>query len=188
MNFTEESNKNKINLLSAKELFLLDSSAFLIFERWGNILGFNLLQKIQDSQKYHFFITNEVFVELHQKPPGRYRDELWKDILNAEGSMSRDVKFSSFPIDINGETFAIVINAISAEDFNQIWLCSNHTELTLISNDRKLLKAVATVLGGRAVGPSVFIKKFIKDYPEDTDLKKLPLILGKLKEKRVFRD
>lgn len=178
-------NESQIKKFSEKELFLLDSSAFQIFEEWGVALEFNLLEKIQLSQSHHFFITNEVLVELCQKRPKDFMNTLFGYTLNAEGSMSHNVKHSSFPIKVNGEMVVINTNAISAEDFSQIWLCGNHPELTLISNDRKLLKTGAIVLQGRVTGPSTFIKRFIQKYPEDPDLNKLSSIIKNLKEKEI---
>lgn len=181
-----DSNKKKIESLKGKELFLFDSSAFQIFEEWGLALHFDLLGKIQESPRHHFFITNEVFVELHQKRQPEYMARFFKYILNSEASMSHETKFNLFPVEIDGKIIAVQTNAISVEDFNQVWLCVNHPELSLISNDRKLLKTTAVVLKGRVLGPSTFIRKFIEMYPEDSALKRLHPILQRVKEKKVL--
>ena len=81
-------------------------------------------------------------------------------VLNAEGSFSRDIKFSSFPVEIDGKMVVLPTNAISAQDFSQVWLCVNHQELTIISNDRKLLKTAGLVLKERVMGPPTFIEDF----------------------------
>ena len=63
----DDHNKKRIQSLNDRTLFLLDTSAFQIFEDWGLRLGIDLLANIQESGTHYYFITNDVWVELHQK-------------------------------------------------------------------------------------------------------------------------
>ena len=99
--------------------------------------------------------------------------------------MSYDLKENRFLIEEDGQIKYIVLNKISAQDYNQVLLCQNHPELTLVSNDRKLLKSASLILKERAIGINTFMDRMIELEPKTKEyqtLKEEALKLFKLKK------
>jgi len=177
-------NTNKITKFSNKKLFLIDSSAFGKIEELWKITGTNLLLLMEQSQKVHFFLSNEVCVELMKGPRELDCKFLIDHIINVEGSGSYDLKENKFIIEENGQTKYIVLNKISWQDYNQVILCQNHPELILVSNDRKLLKSAGFVIKDRVIGINALFDEMIKlepGYKEYRSLKSKALEIFELK-------
>lgn len=165
--------KVKISQYTDKTLFLLDSSAFCKFEEIEKESGIHLLEIIHNSNKAHFFITNEVLVELMNGP--RNLDiRIYKNhIINVEGSMDPNWKENRLLVEEDGELKYIIGNKVSNVDYNEIMLCQNHSELILVTNDQRMLKNGSRVLPGRIYGPPRLIERMIELEPNNTRLVKL---------------
>lgn len=164
-------NKNLIQKHSSKIIFLIDSSAYCFIEEIEQICGFNVLEIIHNSKRAHFFITNEVFVELMNGPrkldPAIYINHL----LNVESSMDSDWKENRFLIEENGAIKYVVLNKISSVDYGQILLCQNHPELILVTNDRKILRSSAQIIPGRIYGTPRLVERMLELESTQSSLK-----------------
>ncbi len=180
---TVRGNSAVIESIGNKKLFLLDASAIILIEELSRMVGIDTLGKIQDSSTHYFFISNEVYCEVSRNCADFF-DAHSNCILNAEGSTAHR-KLSTIPIEIEGEMRVMTINNISHEDWNQIWLCRNHMQLTLVTNDKKLIKSAAIVIGERVINPKRFMMDFISAQ-SDADLTiKVCDIINSWKEKSV---
>lgn len=166
-------NETKIAILSDRKLFLIDSSAFIRIEDLWKITELNLLFLMEQSQKVHFFLSNEVCVELMKGPRDLDCGFLINHIINVDGSGPNDSKENKFLIKENGKTKYIVLNKISWQDYNQVLLCQNHPKLTLVSNDRKLLKSASAVIDKRIIGINALMDEMIKLEPKVKEYKSL---------------
>ena len=134
-------------------------------------------------------MTNDVFVELSNGPRQIPVTFITEHIINSEGSFLPDWKENRFLIKENGEIRYIVLNKISTVDYSQVLLCQNHPELTLVSNDHKLLKSAKVVLIDRVIGPPSLIEQLIDLHPIHEDLKKITEAVKKIYSfKKVSKD
>lgn len=165
-----DATKNKLLRMGRATNFLIDSSAFIFIEDLSQKIERDIFQEIDSSNSLQFFITNDVAVELWQNRDDKYMDPFLKHMINSEISAQRGVKLDRFAVEQNGEIVAAKINNISIPDYGQIVLCQNHPELSLVSNDRKLIKSTFLVLGERVMNPIQMINKFL-EVSDDAVLK-----------------
>jgi hypothetical protein len=169
---------NKILQLYGKKLnFLLDTSAILYFQELYRHCGASIFKAMAECQDINFFVLNYVLSELLQGPKGLNPTQLGpliNHILNSEYSSDPKRKENRFLIEVNGETRYIVLNNISTTDYAQVLACQNHKELTLVSNDVKLLKSAAQVIKERrVVGIPAMLDRILFLYPKNKRIKVL---------------
>lgn len=168
-------NENKIKKLSnaGKELFLIDSSAFCRFEEVDRISDFSFLTYLKNVSHVHFFVTNEVLMEIANGPRNLNFSFFNDYMLNAEVSFSPNYKENKFIIEENGILKYVELNKISGQDYGQIHLAQNHPELKIVTNDEKFLKSATSLLGEERVRtPFNFLEFIINKDPQNHELKK----------------
>lgn len=167
-------NRNIIAEKGKKYNFLLDTSTIIYLEIIWKKCGANMLMTLEKLPDINFFVTSQVLVELMSGKKG-YSTGILGDydghILNSEGSFVPNWKENRFLIEQDCEVRYIVLNKISDTDYSQILMCQNHLELTLVTNDRKMLKSgVQVILGRRIFGIPAFLEKLIDLYPKNKRL------------------
>lgn len=183
---------NKVLLESGKKYnFLFDTSAILRFQALYEVCGVSIFKAINECKDINFFILNEVIMELMQGTKSISPTQiggLLNHILNSESSMDRSHKENRFIINEKGQIKYIVLNKVSATDYAQILMCQNHPELTLVSNDKKMLKSAAQVIKGRRViGIPALLDRLLILYPENERVKTLKKTGDKIfKKKHAF--
>lgn len=157
--------------------FLFDTSTIRYFEQIWKQCGVSIFVAMSEIANVNFFVCNEVLSELINVPSGFNPTQLnifFDHILNVESSMSRNRKENRFLINENGEVKYVVLNKISSTDYAQILLCQNHPELTLVANDRKLIKSGAQVVPDRRViGIPSLLDKLLVLHPDNARLQEL---------------
>lgn len=169
---------NKVLLTKGKKYnFLFDTSTVLYFQVMYECCGASIFKAIGECPKVNFFVLNHVLSELIQGPKGINPTQLnpfFNHVLNSESSMDHDRKENRFLIEEGGEIKYIVLNNVSATDYAQILICQNHRELTLVANDKKMLKSAAQVIKERRViGIPALLDKLSALYPDNERLKML---------------
>lgn len=168
-----EINNIHISKHKGKDMYLLDSSVFVKSEEMSLSCSIDFIDTLSSLSRECFFISNEVLVELMNGPRQVNIGYFQNHILNVEGSMDHSLKENRFIIEENGQLKVIKLNKVSIVDYNQIHLCQNHTELILISNDRKQLKSAAQVIPGRVLGLPVLVNKLATKYPANKRISEL---------------
>ena len=172
-----ETNSKTIASFGKKYNFLFDTSTILYFQDMFVYCGVSIFTVLKDCPKATFFITNNVLEELLRGPKRLKLNQIGffvNHILNAELSMDRNIKENRFLIEENDEIKFIVLNKVSAIDYAQILMCQNHKELTLVSNDKKMLKSAAQVVKGRrVVGMPALLDRLLRTNPNNKKLKVL---------------
>ena len=124
-----------------------------------------------------FFILTNVLSELIQGPNGISPTQLnpfFNHILAPESAMGNDKKENRFLINVKGKIKYVVLNKISVTDYAQVLVCQNHKELTLVANDKKMLKSAAQVIKERRVtGIPALLDKLLTLYPNNERLRVL---------------
>lgn len=169
---------NQILLAQGRKYnFLFDTSTILYFQVMYEHCGASIFTAIGECPKVNFFVLNDVLSELMQGSKAINPTQLntfFNHILNPESSMDYKRKENRFLIEKNGELKYIVLSSISATDYAQVLVCQNHTQLTLVANDKKMLKSAAQILSGRrSVGIPAFLDRLLAIYPENERLKVL---------------
>lgn len=163
-------NTIKIDKLKGKTLFLIDSSTYCRYEELANYSKVSLFEEILNLDKTAIFFTNEVVQELRNGPRNFFPLFIIENMINVEGSIDRTRKENRFLFEKDGKLSFIEINKVSGVDWNQVLLCQNHPELTLVTNDRKLYKSALVVLGVRVIGAASFLDTLLNIYPNNTKL------------------
>ena len=169
---------NAIITKNGKEYnFLFDTSTILYFEQIWKVCGASIFTAIAELPDVTFFVCNDVVSELMNGSHGFNPTQLnifFDHILNAEGAMIPDHKENRFLVEEDGEVKYVVLNKISSTDYAQVMLCQNHPELTLVANDRKLIKSGAQVITGRRVfGIPALLDKLLTLHPNNERLKEI---------------
>ena len=167
-------NVSKLSKFKGKTIFLFDSSTFCRYEELFLYSGINFFEVLGKLDRIIFLLTNEVIVELMNGPRKLHPKFLLDHIINVEGSMDHSLKENRFLYEKKGKLHYMVLNKVSAVDWNQVLLCQNHSDLVLVTNDRKLLKS--------SFGAASLIYKLLEMYPDDTDLQSL-----EIKSKELFK-
>jgi len=175
-------NVSKLSKFKGKTIFLFDSSTFCRYEELFLYSGINFFEVLGKLDRIIFLLTNEVIVELMNGPRKLHPKFLLDHIINVEGSMDHSLKENRFLYEKKGKLHYMVLNKVSAVDWNQVLLCQNHSDLVLVTNDRKLLKSSKVILGDRSFGAASLIYKLLEMYPDDTDLQSL-----EIKSKELFK-
>jgi hypothetical protein len=168
----------KVLLTKGKKYnFLFDTSTILYFQEMYKHSGVSIFTTLQECPEVNFFVINDVLSELMQGSKGLNPTQLssfFDHVLNAESSMDHDVKENRFLIRDGKDVKYIVLNNISATDYAQVLLCQNHGQLTLVANDKRMLKSAAQVVEGRrVVGIPAFLERLIRIYPDNKRLEAL---------------
>ena len=157
--------------------FLFDTSTILYFQVMYGDCGASIFEAIKECSEVNFFVLNDVVSELMQGPKGINPTQLnsfFDHILNVESSMDRDRKENRFLVNEDGEVKFVFLNNVSATDYAQVLVCQNHSELNLVSNDKKMLKSAAQVIKGRRVlGIPAFLDRLLVVYPDNKRLQSL---------------
>ncbi|MBI2196106.1 hypothetical protein HYU45_00655 [Candidatus Daviesbacteria bacterium] len=169
---------NKLLLSKGKKYnFLFDTSTILYFQEMHKYCGASIFKAIEECPDVTFFVLNDVLSELMQGSKAINPTQLGSflnHILNVESSMDRSRKENRFLISEDGEIKYIVLNSISATDYAQILVCQNHPQLTLVANDKKMIKSAAQVIKGRrTLGIPSFLDRLLVLYPDNERLKVL---------------
>lgn len=172
-----EENEKVLDIYGKKFNYLFDTSTILYFQTMYEYCGANIFKALEECPEVNFFVLNDVLSELMQGPKGINPTQLsifFNHILNAESSMDRDRKENRFLVTENGQIKYIVLNNVSATDYAQILLCQNHERLTLVANDKKMLKSAAQVVSGRRViGIPALLDRLLLTCPSNEKLKTL---------------
>jgi hypothetical protein len=143
---------------------------------------------LKEFPNEYFFVSNEVVVEIENRPRKFKFGYFINHILNSPISMDSNWKENRFLVKENGETRYITLNKVSNVDYGQISLAQNHPELTLVSNDRKLLKSAAHIIPGRVLGMPILIERLCDKYPDNKPLKSIKKTLGQTHELKSSLD
>lgn len=159
-------NSKIIDSMKDKEIFLLDNSFVARLEEVNQIES--LLTYISASQRFSYLVSLKVLNEKFRFSGNNFLYLFEQNILHDEytANTERGVKENRFIIEIDGVLKYIVLNNISTTDYELVTLCQNHPQLTLVSNDRKLLKSARVILGKRVMGSFNFIDYL---WESDTD-------------------
>jgi hypothetical protein len=172
-----EENTKLILSTGKKYNFLFDTSTILYFQELYIAFGVNIFKVMEECPNVNFFVINHVLSELMQGKKGISPYQLrrfFNHILNSESSTSHNRKENRFLIEEKGEVKYVILNNISATDYAQVLLCQNHRELTLVANDKKMLKSAAQVIKERrVVGIPAMLDRLIHVYPNNKNLKLL---------------
>ena len=153
-------NAQKIKAVEDKFLFLIDSSAYIRFEELEQLTGINLLKLLHESSKHSYYLlANEVLIELMKSPRIIPIEPFIEHIINLESAIDKNWKENRFIVEEEGQLKYILLNKISSTDYGQVLLCQNHNQLYLVSNDRKMLKSAAFVIGERCLGINKLLNK-----------------------------
>lgn len=163
-------NTQRLNGLKGKKLYLFDSSVFIRSEEIFKVSGVDFINTFQLLLEEYFFVTNEVLMELSNGPRRLNLKNLLDHILNTGGRMDRKWKENRFIVENDSKLGYVVLNKISSIDYSQVFLCQNHRILTLVSNDRKLLKSAAQIIPGRVLGFPVLVERLKNKYPKNINL------------------
>lgn len=168
-------NKEILKKNSRKYNFLFDTSSIIYLEALWKRSGASIFKALGELPDVNFFVVNDVVSELisgkNASPVDGVLNTFFNHILNSESSMAPNYKENKFLIEQGGEVKYIILNKISATDYAQILLCQNHLELTLVTNDRKMLKSGARViLGRRILGIPAFLNKLVELHPDNKRL------------------
>lgn len=149
-----DANERLIAKQDGKKLFLVDSSIIILFREVAKALGIHPFDVIEEVDGLHFFVTNDVVLEVQRDEDIR---NFARHMLNG-GFPNDGNKFNLYPyMDEKGEYRAVQLNALSPVDFGQIVMCQKYPQLTLVTNDKKQLKSGKAVLGQRVVGLPAFL-------------------------------
>jgi predicted nucleic acid-binding protein len=133
-------------------ILLIDSSASEEIRKLANETKYHALNFIVHRYpKIDFYFSQEVFQELNARELSSNVLNMAKRALQAEGvSLDPSIKVDmGLYNSTDGKITSYKHNKISQADHNQILLCQNHLELTLLTNDHKLLRSAAPVLPNR---------------------------------------
>lgn len=170
---TYDLNNKKLKAINPKKIYLLDSSAYIRYEELYSMSGINLFSILEKITDIEILMTNDVLVELMNGPRVLSAKFMLDHIINSEGSMDHSLKENRFLFESEGKLSYLTQNMISATDWGQIFLCQNHPELTLVTNDRKQFKSARAVINDRVVGAFSFLELLIDVYRDNMDLKEL---------------
>ena len=169
-----EQNNSILSKNGKKYNYLFDTSAILYFQTLYEHGGASIFKAIEECPNVEFYVINDVLSELMQGPKGINPTQtapFLNHLLIAESAMDHNRKENRFIIKEGGELKFIVLNSISATDYAQVLVCQNHEELTLVSNDIKLLKSASQVLTGRrTTGIPALLDKLLFLYPNNKSL------------------
>jgi hypothetical protein len=133
-------------------ILLIDSSAYEEIRRLANETGYHALNFIiRRYPKIDFYFSQDVFQELNARELSPNIINMAQRALKAEGSSIEPkgkVNLGLYNA-TDGTIRSYKHNKISHNDQNQILLCQNHLELTLLTTDHKLLRSAAPVLKNR---------------------------------------
>jgi len=133
-------------------ILLIDSSAYEEICRLAYETGYHALNFIiRRYPKMDFYFSQDVFQELNAREFSPNIINMAQRALKAEGA-SIDPKGKvnlGLYNSKDGTIRSYKHNKISHNDQNQILLCQNHLELTLLTTDHKLLRSAAPVLKNR---------------------------------------
>ena len=175
-------NKQNISKYIDKKIYLFDSGVFARSEEISSACKVDFIDVFNELPAEYFFVSNEVVVEIANGPRHLNYGYFMHHILNSEGAMDSSWKENRFLIEEAGEIRYVVLNKISNVDYGQVTLAQNHKELTLVSNDRKLLKSAAQIIPGRVLGMPVLIERLSEKYPQNKKLKVINTAVKKIYE------
>lgn len=187
-------NNRKILSEHAKDYnFLLDTSAIRYLQIMHSVSGASIFKVFEECPDVNFFVANVVLSELMNGPNALTPIQIGaflNHILNSESSMMPERKENRFLVEENGEVKYVELNKISSTDYAQVLLCQNHTELILVTNDKKLIRSAAQVVKGRrVVGIPALFDKLLELYPNNERVKKLKETGEKIfSQKHAFED
>ena len=156
---------DKVLAASRGELILLiDSSAYLEIQRIANETEYHALNFIINRYpKIDFFFSADVFRELNARGISSNAPNIASRVLQAEGASidpSSKVNLGLYN-SIDGQIKSYDHNKISQADQNQILLCQNHLQLTLLTNDHRQLRSAAPVLPNRIMDLQKFFELLV---------------------------
>jgi len=155
-------------------VLLIDSSAYEEIRRLANETRYHALNFIVHRYpKIDFFFSEDVFRELNTRGLSPNALNMAQRVLRPEG-VSID---PSLKVDLglynatDGTIKSYKHNKISQADQNQILLCQNHLELTLLTIDHRLLRSAAPVLKNRIMDLQNFFELLVNT--ENPHLRKM---------------
>lgn len=159
-----EDNDATLAASQADLVLLIDSSAYEEIRRLASETGYHALNFIvRRYSKIDFYFSQDVFQELNAREPSPNITNMAQRALKAEGS-SIDPK-GKVNVGLYNSTDGTIRsykhNKISHNDQNQILLCQNHLELTLLTTDHKLLRSAAPVLKNRVMDLQNFFELLV---------------------------
>ncbi len=159
-----EHNDNLLKLCKGELILLIDSSVYEEIQRLANDTGYHALNFIVNRYpRIDFFFSSDVFRELNAKGFSANTPNIATRILEAESTSIESFSKVNAGLYNSKEGYIRMYehNKISHADQNQILLCQNHLELTLMSNDHKLLRSAAPVLPGRIIDLQGFLELLV---------------------------
>lgn len=152
-------------------VYLLDANIVDIFEQVAQNTGVDLFDLIDRKNGRTFMFTNDVGVELMNRPksfdPRVFQDHL----INSSGGMAG--KENRFLIEEEGEVRVAYGTLVSSEDWGQILACQNHDRFKLVTNDVKLGRNAIRVIGeSRIKTPHSLLLELMEQDPNNEELKK----------------
>jgi hypothetical protein len=155
-------------------ILLIDSSAYGEIQRIANETEYHALNFIINRYpKIDFFFSADVFRELNARGISPNAPNIASRALRTEGMSidpSSKVNLGLYN-STDGQIKSYGHNKISQADQNQILLCQNHLELTLLTNDHRLLRSAAPVLPNRIMDLQNLLELLVNT--ENPHLKKM---------------
>lgn len=157
-----ERNDAKLEASNAYLKLLIDSSAFIAFQKIGAATGTHPMNLLELNPNIDYYFSNAVVNEFVRGSQGLSPDTVnmlersLEDEMAVIGDGLKDNRH--LYIDKNGKTRWTTLNTISSVDSGQILLCQNHDDLVLLTNDHNMLKNATALLDRRLMDVETLLR------------------------------
>jgi hypothetical protein len=124
---------------------MVELFALVAYKNLVEVTGVDLFAEIVSKPGRTYMFTNEVAVELVNRPQGLDGALLIGHMINSSGGTIQ--KENRFLVEEDGEVKIGYGNMVSPEDWSQVITCQNHKRLKLVTNDVNLGKNALRAIG-----------------------------------------
>lgn len=159
-----EENDRRIEEAGGLFNLLIDSSVYHEFTKLESEIGINPLDLLMKYPKVRFFFTQSMISENVSGRMGLTSEALWMldHSLQDEGMFLEEKESRFLYNDNDGNIRTVTMNSISAVDYSQILMTQNHQNLTLLTNDHKMLRSAGALLNGRMMDLQNMLDMFME--------------------------
>lgn len=163
-----EENDRRIKEAGGKFNLLIDSSVYHEFTKIEEEIGINPLDLLMKYPSVKFFFTQAMINENIRGKMGFTQEAVWmfEHSLQDEGAFMQEKESIFLYNDKNGNIRSIKMNNISAIDYGQILIAQNHQDLTLLTNDHKMIRSAGALLSGRLTDIANMLDFFANETPD----------------------
>lgn len=158
-------------------VYLLDGNIVDIFERLESLTGVNLFAEIERQAGRTYAFTNDVVMELFNRPEGISTSVWMGHMMNAPGVASQNE--NRFIVEEDGVTKVGYGNMVSPQDWAQVVTCQDQEKLKLVTNDVNLGKNALRVIGqNRTKTVHSLVVELMEADPDNQALQKVFAIVN----------